>query len=97
MAKAWNKENRFTGWTDVPLSDKGLCEAHAAGELLKLRDNALIYFHSVLKRAVKTPCAWKRWIRWILVEHLINLTRDTTAHYRDSTKQRRRRNTETRR
>ena len=32
---AWNKENRFTGWTDVPLSEKGIEEARAAGRLLK--------------------------------------------------------------
>ena len=30
----WNKENRFTGWTDVPLSEKGIQEARAAGRLL---------------------------------------------------------------
>ena len=32
---AWNKENRFTGWTDVDLSEKGLAEAHEAGKLLR--------------------------------------------------------------
>ena len=32
---SWNKENRFTGWHDVPLSEKGLAEAKAAGELLR--------------------------------------------------------------
>jgi 2,3-bisphosphoglycerate-dependent phosphoglycerate mutase len=52
---AWNKENRFTGWTDVPLSDKGMGEARAAGEVLKREgfsfDQA---FTSVLKRAIKT-------------------------------------------
>ena len=31
----WNKENRFTGWTDVELSEKGRSEARTAGELLK--------------------------------------------------------------
>ena len=31
----WNKENLFTGWTDVDLSDKGVAEAHNAGKLLK--------------------------------------------------------------
>ena len=31
----WNKENRFTGWTDVPLSEKGRDEARRAGELLR--------------------------------------------------------------
>lgn len=51
----WNKENRFTGWTDVPLSDKGAAEAAAAGQLLKKEgyvfDKA---YTSVLKRAIKT-------------------------------------------
>ena len=32
---AWNKENRFTGWTDVDLTEKGIAEACKAGELLK--------------------------------------------------------------
>ena len=31
---AWNKENRFTGWTDVDLTDKGIAEACKPGELL---------------------------------------------------------------
>ena len=33
----WNKENRFTGWTDVDLSEKGIEEAHEAGRVLKGR------------------------------------------------------------
>ena len=52
---AWNKENRFTGWTDVPLSDKGVEEARAAGRLLKKEGFAFdLAFTSVLKRAIKT-------------------------------------------
>lgn len=51
----WNKENRFTGWKDVDLSEKGLTEAHAAGKLLKAEgftfDEA---YTSVLKRAIRT-------------------------------------------
>ena len=31
----WNKENRFTGWTDVDLSEKGILEAQAAGKILR--------------------------------------------------------------
>ena len=51
----WNKENRFTGWTDVGLSEKGLAEAAAAGQLLKTGGYAFdIAFTSVLKRAIKT-------------------------------------------
>lgn len=51
----WNKENRFTGWKDVDLSDKGREEAKAAGKLLKAEgfvfDEA---YTSVLKRAIRT-------------------------------------------
>lgn len=51
----WNKENRFTGWTDVDLSEKGLQEAHAAGKLLKEEGfNFDIAFTSTLKRAIRT-------------------------------------------
>ena len=51
----WNQENRFTGWTDVGLTEKGLAEAHAAGQLLKKEGFAFdVAYTSVLKRAVKT-------------------------------------------
>jgi 2,3-bisphosphoglycerate-dependent phosphoglycerate mutase len=51
----WNKENRFTGWTDVDLSDKGRDEARAAGRLLKAdRYGFDVVFTSVLKRAIWT-------------------------------------------
>lgn len=51
----WNLENRFTGWTDVPLSDKGRQEAEEAGKLL-LANNIKpdFYFTSYLKRAINT-------------------------------------------
>jgi 2,3-bisphosphoglycerate-dependent phosphoglycerate mutase len=68
----WNRENRFTGWTDVDLSDAGLAEAREAGRLL--RDEGLdfdIAFTSVLRRAIRTL-----WIvqdeldrMWIPVRH----------------------------
>jgi len=51
----WNLENRFTGWTDVDLSDQGIAEAHNAGRLL--RDGGFRFdeaFTSVLKRAIRT-------------------------------------------
>ena len=51
----WNKENRFTGWTDVDLSEKGVKEAENAGKLLK--DKGYIFdvsFTSILKRANRT-------------------------------------------
>jgi len=51
----WNKENRFTGWTDVDLSTKGFEEAHEAGKLLKKEGYTFdIAFTSVLKRAIRT-------------------------------------------
>jgi 2,3-bisphosphoglycerate-dependent phosphoglycerate mutase len=51
----WNKENRFTGWTDVGLTEKGLAEAHAAGQLMKESGFAFdVAYTSVLKRAIKT-------------------------------------------
>ena len=51
----WNKENRFTGWTDVDLSDKGREEARAAGQLLKQEGYVFdIAYTSVLKRAIRT-------------------------------------------
>jgi 2,3-bisphosphoglycerate-dependent phosphoglycerate mutase len=68
----WNKENRFTGWTDVDLTEKGLTEAHAAGQLLKQEGYAFdIAYTSVLKRAIRTL-----WIvldemdrMWLPIEH----------------------------
>lgn len=69
---AWNKENRFTGWTDVPLSDKGVEEARSAGRLMK--EEGLTFdlaFTSVLKRAIKT--LWlaleEMDLMWIPVRH----------------------------
>jgi 2,3-bisphosphoglycerate-dependent phosphoglycerate mutase len=51
----WNRENRFTGWTDVDLSEKGIAEARAAGKLLKSEGYAFdLACTSVLKRAIRT-------------------------------------------
>ncbi|HUK05133.1 MAG TPA: 2,3-diphosphoglycerate-dependent phosphoglycerate mutase [Burkholderiales bacterium] len=51
----WNRENRFTGWTDVDLSSRGVDEARAAGRLLKAEGWAFdLAFTSVLKRAIRT-------------------------------------------
>lgn len=67
----WNKENRFTGWTDVDLTEKGIEEATRAGNLLKEKgfkfDKA---YTSYLKRAVKTlNCVLDRMdLDWIPVE-----------------------------
>ncbi|MBO0801026.1 MAG: 2,3-diphosphoglycerate-dependent phosphoglycerate mutase [Blastocatellia bacterium] len=51
----WNRENRFTGWTDVGLSERGLDEAREAGR--QLREKGYLFdvaYTSVLKRAIKT-------------------------------------------
>jgi len=59
----WNEQNRFTGWTDVDLSEKGLREARSAGELLRREGYRFdVAFTSVLKRAIKTL--------WIALEEL---------------------------
>src|SRR3954469_21981450 len=51
----WNKENRFTGWKDVDLTDAGIEEAGAAGRLLRAEGFDFDYtFTSVLKRAIRT-------------------------------------------
>ena len=51
----WNKENRFTGWTDVDLSPKGIEEARKAGQVLKAEGYVFDIAHtSVLKRAIRT-------------------------------------------
>jgi len=59
----WNLENRFTGWTDVGLTEQGVEEAHEAGRLL--RESGYVFdiaFTSVLKRAVQTL--------WIVLQEL---------------------------
>ena len=51
----WNKENRFTGWTDVDLSEKGRQEAKEGGEVLKAEGYTFdVAYTSVLKRAIRT-------------------------------------------
>jgi 2,3-bisphosphoglycerate-dependent phosphoglycerate mutase len=60
---SWNKENRFTGWVDVPLSVAGEAEAHEAGQLIQEAGLSFdIAYTSVLKRAIKTL--------WIALEEL---------------------------
>jgi 2,3-bisphosphoglycerate-dependent phosphoglycerate mutase len=59
----WNRENRFTGWTDVGLTDKGVSEAVEAGRVLKQEGYAFdVAFTSVLSRAIKTL--------WLALEQL---------------------------
>lgn len=60
---AWNKENRFTGWTDVDITEKGYQEAKKAGEVLKAEGFKFdIAYTSVLKRAIRTL--------WIVLDEL---------------------------
>lgn len=59
----WNKENRFTGWTDIDLSEQGMAEANNAGKLLKENNYDFdIAYTSVLRRAIKTL--------WIALEEI---------------------------
>ena len=52
---AWNRENRFTGWTDVDLTEQGVREAHEAGRILKAEGYTFDLAHtSVLRRAIRT-------------------------------------------
>lgn len=71
----WNLENRFTGWVDVDLSEKGRQEAQAAGQLLKTHgfrfDHA---FTSVLKRAIRT-C-------WMMLDELDQMWVPVTKDWR---------------
>ena len=60
---AWNKENRFTGWTDVPLSEQGIAEAKKAGKVLKEEGFKFkVAYTSYLKRAIKTL--------WLVLEEM---------------------------
>ena len=53
----WNKENRFTGWTDVDLSEKGRQEAKEGGQVLRAEGYTFeVAYTSVLKRAIRTLC-----------------------------------------
>ena len=68
----WNLENRFTGWTDVNLSERGTAEAHRAGLLLKAEGYVFdVAFTSVLRRAIRT--LWialdEMDLMWIPVRH----------------------------
>src|SRR6516162_4868758 len=59
----WNKENLFTGWTDVDLTEQGKAEAKQAGQLLKAGEFSFdIAFTSVLKRAIRTL--------WIMLDEM---------------------------
>ena len=68
----WNAENRFTGWVDVDLSEKGILEAQKSGQLIKnLNINIDVSYTSFLKRAIKTLTA-------ILTENSLELKFNTS-------------------
>jgi 2,3-bisphosphoglycerate-dependent phosphoglycerate mutase len=77
----WNKENRFTGWTDVDLTEQGVQEAREAGTILKKEGYIFdIAFTSVLKRAIRTL--------WIVLDQMdmmwlpvVNSWRLNERHY----------------
>jgi len=71
----WNKENRFTGWTDVDLSDKGIEEAKNAGQLLKQEGFTFdIAYTSVLKRGIRTL--------WIVLDEMDLMWIPVYRHWR---------------
>ena len=71
----WNRENRFTGWTDVDLSERGLAEAAAAGRLLRDGGYAVdLAYTSVLKRAIRTL--------WIALDALERMWIPVEKHWR---------------
>ena len=71
----WNKENKFTGWVDVDLSEKGIVEAKEAGKVLKDEGYSFdIAFTSLLKRAIRTL--------WIVLDELDLMWIPVVRHWR---------------
>ena len=70
----WNKLNRFTGWTDVALSEKGIIEAQKAGKLLQQEGYSFdIAYTSILQRAIKTL--------WLILEEMHLMWIPTYKHW----------------
>ncbi|MEK0081922.1 2,3-diphosphoglycerate-dependent phosphoglycerate mutase [Benzoatithermus flavus] len=71
----WNRQNRFTGWIDVDLSETGIAQARRSGELLRETGIAFdVAFTSVLKRAIRTL--------WIVLDELDRMWLPQHAHWR---------------
>src|SRR5579863_8139984 len=71
----WNRENRFTGWTDVDLSATGIEEAHRAGQILLAKGLTFdVAFTSVLKRAIRTL--------WIVLDEMDLMWLPVQRHWR---------------
>jgi 2,3-bisphosphoglycerate-dependent phosphoglycerate mutase len=71
----WNLSNRFTGWTDVDLSEQGVAEAHSAGQLMKAEGYKFdVALTSVLKRAIRTL--------WIALDEMDQMWLPVYRHWR---------------
>jgi 2,3-bisphosphoglycerate-dependent phosphoglycerate mutase len=71
----WNRENRFSGWTDIDLSERGIAESKLAGKLLAAESYFFdVAFTSVLKRAIRTL--------WIVLDELDMLWIPVERHWR---------------
>ena len=82
----WNLENRFTGWTDVSLTEKGIKEAQSAGKLMKKHNIEIdLIFSSVLKRANETAkLALKQMdLNHLWHNHELVMTKDQSLNERD--------------
>lgn len=72
---AWNRENRFTGWTDVDLTEKGVAEAREAARLLSAEGFTFdVAYTSVLKRAIRTL--------WIVMDEMDLMWIPVIRHWR---------------
>lgn len=72
---AWNRENRFTGWTDVDLTEQGIAEARSAGRVLAAAGfKPEVAFTSVLKRAIRTL--------WLVMEEMDRMWIPVHRHWR---------------
>ncbi len=71
----WNRENRFTGWTDVALSERGVQEAREAGRIMKAQGLTFDEAHtSYLRRAIKT--------QWLVLEEMDLMWIPQHCHWR---------------
>lgn len=72
---AWNRENRFTGWTDVDLTEQGIAEARSAGRALAAAGfTPEVAFTSVLRRAIRTL--------WLVMEEMDRMWIPVHRHWR---------------
>ena len=73
----WNFENRFTGWKDIPLTEKGIKEAEDAGNLMQKHNFSIdLVFTSILERAIETA---KIAIKQMHLDHLWKKNESTSG------------------